>query len=181
MLQMMNRVWMGIATLFLGSSLASAQPADPAATPPPPEPPLAPPAAAPAMQPAPSEPVRRGFDLGVMNDANASRGWMSPTALTEPGGTWSISDYELFLLQVGYAVNDQLMVSATTIPPFTSDFPLWLLFSAKLQVLKAGRVRAAIQGAFTFVSSKNSDLNSFTAGDVGGALTLCIDEDCHSH
>src|SRR5262249_38096063 len=86
-----------------------------------------------------------------------------------------------FLLQVGYAVNDQLMVSATTIPPFTSDFPLWLLFSAKLQVLKAGRVRAAIQGAFTFVSSKNSDLNSFTAGDVGGPLTLCIDEDCHSH
>lgn len=56
-------------------------------------------------------------DQGVLNDANAGRGWIAPTALAEPGGTWSISSYELFLISIGYAVSDQLSISATTIPP----------------------------------------------------------------
>jgi hypothetical protein len=70
----------------------------------------------------------------------------------------------------------------TTIPPLTTDFPLWLLFSAKYQFLKAGRLRAAAQGAVTYFSlDDNGDNDSFSAGDLGGALTLCIDEDCRSH
>jgi hypothetical protein len=140
-------------------------------------------------EPPPAAPAST-VDKGVMNDANAGRGWMTPTALTEPGGTWSVSDYELFLLQIGYAINDQLSISATTIPPLTQDFPLWLLASAKLQVLKAGRVRAAVQGAVTYYSIKDtisdgtgtmSSTQSFTAADLGGALTLCLDDDCNSH
>lgn len=137
--------------------------------------------------PPPSVEQTTTVDKGVLDDANASRGWMTPTALNEPGGTWSISDYELFLLQIGYAVSDQFSISATTIPPLTEDFPLWLLASAKLQVVKTGRVRAAVQGAVTYYSLKNnatdgmSTTDSFTAGDLGGALTLCLDDDCHSH
>lgn len=171
---------MVVATLVLGGSLARAQGADP--LPPPPGPPSAAPGA-PAMQPPLQPPPPRDFDEGVLEDANAARGWMSPTALTEPGGTWSVSDYELFLVSIGYAINDQLSISATTIPPLTTDFPLWLLFNAKLQVLKAGRVRAAVQGAVTYYS-RNVDTttnDSFTAGELGGALTLCLDDACHSN
>jgi hypothetical protein len=177
----MNRVWSGIAILVLETSLSHAQPIGPPAAPA--EPPVAAPGAAPAMPPPPPPPTPqvRTSDQGVLDDANAARGWMAPTALTEPGGTWSISDYELFLLSVGYAVNDQLSISATTIPPFTEDFPLWLLFNAKLQVLKAGRVRGAVQGAITHVSFNGNDNDSFTAGELGGALTLCLDDSCHSH
>jgi len=161
---------MGIAVLCLGSSLARAQPADPPST--------LPPGAAP-VQPAPPP---RDVDEGVLSDANAARGWMAPTGLTEPGGTWSVSDYELFLVSIGYALTDRASISVTTIPPLTTDFPLWLLFNAKLQVLKAGRLRAAVQGAATYYSIKNSDTrDSFTAFEAGGALTLCLDDACHSH
>lgn len=134
------------------------------------------------MQPTPP-PEESTVDQGVLNDANAGRGWLAPTALTEPGGTWSISSYELFLISIGYAVNDQLSISATTIPPLTTDFPLWLLFHAKYQALKAGKVRAAVQGAVTYFAFNDSSTtnDSFTAGELGGAVTVCIDDECNSH
>jgi hypothetical protein len=182
---MMSRALIGAMVLVWGAATASAQPGQSAQSEPPP---AAPPEGAPvmqppaqAMQPPPAEPEST-VDKGVVNDANAGRGWMAPTALTEPAGTWSISDYELFLVSVGYAVSDRLSISATTIPPLTTDFPLWLLFNAKLQVLKAGKVRAAVQGAFTYFSIKDSgSTDSFTAGELGGAVTLCIDDECNSH
>jgi hypothetical protein len=187
--QRMNRGWLGIAILVLGTSLAQAQPGEPpAATEPPPlapaGPPMVapggPPGASPAMPPQPAAPSRN-IDPGVLEDANAGRGWMSPTALTEPGGTWSVSDYELFLLSIGYAVTDKLTLSATTVPPYTEDFPLWVLFNAKYQVVRTGRVRVALQGAITHFAERDSSNDSFTAGDLGGALTLCLDDGCHSH
>ncbi|HET7503600.1 MAG TPA: hypothetical protein VFK02_21405 [Kofleriaceae bacterium] len=154
------------------------EPAEPAEPPPPPPAMAPPPSAMPAQgQPGPASSV----DPGVRDDANAGRGWLSPTALTEPGGTWSISDYELFLVSIGYAVNDQLSISATTIPPLTEDFPLWLLLSGKVQIAKIGRVRAALQGAVTYFTSNDSSNDSFTAADLGGALTLCLDDGCNSH
>lgn len=183
---------MGASILVFGAATAYAQPA----AQPPSEPPFAGPPAGPPMQqpvdpamqpppqalPPPPAPPESTVDKGVLNDANAGRGWMAPTALTEPGGTWSISDYELFLLSIGYAINDQLSISATTIPPLTTDFPLWLLSNAKYQVLKAGRIRAALQGAFTYFSLNDGSTNdSFTAGEVGGAVTVCIDDECNSH
>lgn len=185
---MISRALLGATLLVVGTQAASAQPADlPPSEPPPSEPPFAaPPAGAPAgspaMVPPTAPPVETTVDKGVLNDANAGRGWMAPTALTEPGGTWSISDYELFLISIGYAINDQVSISATTIPPLTTDFPLWLLFSAKAQVVKAGKVRAAVQGAVTYFSLNDSTSNdSFTAGELGGALTVCIDDECNSH
>lgn len=175
----MTRAWVVATTLVLGSSALHAQPADP--RPAPAGPPSAAPVGSPATPPPSPGPPSSTVDPGVIDDANAGRGWLSPTALTEPGGTWSVSDYELFLLSIGYAVNDRLSLSATTIPPLTTDFPLWLLFNAKLQVLKAGRVRAALQGAVTYFSANDSSDDSFTAGDLGGALTLCLDDACHSN
>jgi len=120
----------------------------------------------------------------VLNDANAAHGWLTPTALTDPAGTWTVSDYELVLLSIGYSPTDQLSLSATTIPPITDDIPLWLLFSAKYQLLKQGRLRLAVQGALSYFhdnDSSSSSSDSFSAGDLGGAATLCLDDDCNSH
>lgn len=143
--------------------------------PPPPPPPPLPPGTEP---PAPTTTV----DEGVIQDANSGRNWLTPTALTPPAGTWSFSDFELFFASLGYAVTDQLTVSATVLLPIVEDIPLFAIASGKLQVLKAGNIRAALQLNVLYTSLDDGDDDfSLTASNLGGALTLCIDDGCHSH
>jgi hypothetical protein len=105
-----------------------------------------------------------------------------PTALTDPAGTWTFSDFELLAVGAGYSPTDQLSLSLTTLLPLTTDFPLILLGNAKYQIVKSGSLRVALQGAFFhFRESSGSTSTSATAGDLGAAATLCIDTDCHSH
>jgi hypothetical protein len=139
-----------------------------------------PPGDAPTVSPPPSgQPeVPSTVDLGVVEDANSGRVWLMPTALSAPKGTWSFSDYELFLVSASYAFTDQLSVSAATLIPIVADQPFWGLFHAKLQILRAGNLRLAAQGAVTVVSDEN---DSFSAGELGAAATLCIDAECRSH
>ncbi len=142
------------------------------------------------VQPPPaSQPAATG-DKGVLDDANSGRAWLTPTGLSDPAGTWSFSDFELLMIGAGYAITDELSVSLTTLLPITTDIPFWMLVNSKYQFLKSGRVRAAVQGAFTFVRDKStSSANGVTtesstflsAGEIGGAITLCLDDDCHSH
>lgn len=114
---------------------------------------------------------------GVVEDANAGRGWIMPTALTEPAGTWSFSDFELLMVSIGYSVTDDLSLSASTLLPITEDFPFFLLANAKLRVVNTGRFHLALQGALTTV---RVDGDGATAGVLGGAGTLCLDDDCFS-
>ncbi len=184
-----------VACLLGISTLASAQPgADDALPPPPPydpappyEPaPPPPPPAPPAPIAYPQPPVLvvappvSSVDKGVIEDANSGRNWLTPTALTPPAGTWSFSDFELFLISGSYAVTDELSISATTLLPIVDDMPFFGIGSAKLQVIKSGNVRAAVQAAVMHISESGSD-SSVTVGNLGGAVTLCIDSDCHSH
>ncbi|MBA3820569.1 MAG: hypothetical protein H0X17_16885 [Deltaproteobacteria bacterium] len=118
-------------------------------------------------------------DLGVVNDANSGRSWLSPTALTPPAGTWSFSDFELLFVSGAYAVTDQLQISATTLLPIAEDMPFFGMLSAKLQVLRSGRVRGAAHAAVLHVTEGSGA--AVTIGTLGGALTLCLDDDCHSH
>jgi hypothetical protein len=129
------------------------------------------------MPPPPSAKPVSTVDKGIVEDANAGRSWLSPTALTEPAGTWSFSDYELLLVSLHYSPTDQLSLSATTLLPIVEDMPFWILVNAKLQVIKSGNVRGVIQGAVTHVTENDSGA---TAAVLGGALTYCIDSDCHS-
>jgi hypothetical protein len=138
---------------------------------PPPPPPPAPVAVAATAPPS-------TVDQGVVEDANAGRGWLAPTALTPPAGTWSFSDFELFVISAGYAVTDKVQVSATTLIPIVSDMPTWVLLNGKAQIIRAGKVRGAVQAALTYAGV---DGDSATALELGGALTFCIDEACHSH
>jgi hypothetical protein len=118
-------------------------------------------------------------DAGVVADANSGRAWLMPTALSAPKGTWSFSDFELFLVSASYAVTDQFSIGATTLVPISSDIPFWALFSAKMQVLRSGSLRVALHGAATLVTGGDTD--GFSAAEVGGAATLCLDTACHSH
>jgi hypothetical protein len=177
----------GVAVLScLLSSVSFAQPGtdgdDGTGAPPPPPPGdpapmMAPPPAAPMQPPPPPVEPESTVDKGIVDDANAGRSWVAPTALTEPAGTWSFSDYELFLATLHYSPSDQLSLSATTLLPVFGEMPFWLLVNAKYQVVKSGNVRAVLQGAVTHV---RSDGQGATAAVLGGALTYCMDSDCHS-
>ncbi len=163
----------------------------------PPPPPVAPPppveAAPPPVEAAP--PPATTVDKGTLDDANAGRVAIMPTALTAPAGTWSFEDMELFVIGGSYSPTDQLVITATTMVPITSDL-YWGYLSAKYQFLAQGRLRLAVQGGVagalakdtttTYDASGNviSDTTSSTATsglEVGGAATLCLDDDCYSH
>ncbi len=186
---MSMRVSIGSIVLScLVSSIAFAQPGTDDGTGAPPPPPPGDPNAAPVMAPPPPpvQPVQpveppSTVDKGIIEDANAGRSWLSPTALTEPAGTWSFSDFELLLVSLHYSPTDQFSLSATTLLPITEDFPFWLLVNGKFQVIKSGNVRGVLQAAVTYFHDRTSSVEaSATAAVLGGALTYCIDSDCHS-
>src|SRR5512135_448696 len=86
---------------------------------PPPPPPAGPPATAPVMVApppavaAPAPEVTTTVDPGTLEDANAGRVAIMPTALTPPKGTFSFEDWELLLVTASYAVTDNLVISGT--------------------------------------------------------------------
>lgn len=131
-----------------------------------------------ALPPSGQPEVLSAVDLGVIEDANAGRAWLMPTALAAPKGTWSFSYYELFLVSASYAFTDQLSVSATTMIPIVDDLPFGELFNAKLQIRRAGNLRVAAQGAVMVTDDAGG---SFSAGELGAAATYCIDTECRSH
>ena len=187
---MRMRVSIGSIVLScLVSSVAFAQPGtddDGSGAPPPPagDPTMAPPPpTAPMPPPPPVQPTEppSTVDKGIVEDANAGRSWLSPTALTEPAGTWSFSDFELLMAAIHYSPTDQLSLSATTLLPITEDFPITVLANAKFQIIKSGNVRGVIQGALFYFHDRSEGVTaSLTAAILGGALTYCIDSECHS-
>jgi hypothetical protein len=167
-----------IVLACLASSVALAQPgADEALTGEVTGPPAAPVEAAPTPPPPPpAEPppeARSTVDKGTILDANAGRSFLAPTALTEPAGTWSFSDYELMFAGLSYSATDQLSLSATVLLPIYDGTPFVGLFNAKYQILRSGPIRGALQAAFATVDGAS-------AAVLGGALTVCIDTGCRS-
>ncbi|MCX5741061.1 MAG: hypothetical protein NT062_01025 [Proteobacteria bacterium] len=192
-----------ILGLVLASSAASAQPGQPPPDPdagapmpppndmPPPmpaQPGMAAPAPAPVAEPS-------NVPKGVIEDANAGRSWIAPTALTEPKGTFTFSDFELLLISDTYAVTDQISVGVTTILPIVQEMPKTGAVNIKAQFLNQGRLHIAGQAALMggLFSSTNSmvdamgNLTETTQSDglgflmLGGAATYCLDDDCYSH
>jgi hypothetical protein len=152
------------------------------------------PAPPPAVSaPAPEE--ASTVDKGTLEDANAGRVAIMPTALTPPKGAFSFEDWELFLISASYAVTDQLVITGTTMVPVTSEF-YWGFLSAKLQVVKQGNLRVAVQAGAAGVATKDTvttydsmgnitgEMDSTVTGggfDLGAAMTYCFDTDCFSH
>ncbi len=120
-------------------------------------------------------------DQGIVDDANAGRGWAMPTALTETAGTWTFSDFNLYVLSASYAATDRLTLGLTTMVPTGTGFRFGSL-SGKLQLVRSWRVRVAAQSKLTYLQDPESAMADMVAiGDAGGAITLCIDAICSSH
>ncbi len=135
------------------------------------------------------------IDPGTLDDANSGRVAIMSTALTPPAGTWAFEDWELLLLSASYAPTDHLVITATTMIPIISGFYPGFI-SAKLQVLKQGPLRIALQAGTGGLYYPNADSVTTTvngntttttssestgAFEIGGALTLCLDDGCFSH
>jgi len=137
--------------------------------------------AQPGAEPAPPPPVPAPADAavaatgdaGIQNDVNADRVWLTPTALTQPKGTWSFNDVELMILGLTYGVTDTLQVSAKTWVLVDSEQPFLLWLTAKKQLISDGKLRLAIDGSWISVDDE-------AVGVVGSAATLCLDDGCHS-
>ena len=158
-----------VCALTIMAATAAAQPGQPA-------PPEEPPQPSMPVQPAPESP---NIDQGVLDDANSGRTWLSPTALTPPKGTWTFSNHMLFLVGGSYSVTDTVALSASTLVPIASDQPFFGYFTAKAQLIRAGKVRVAGHASAVLVTDSQGD-DDFSVGTLGAALTYCIDAACHS-
>lgn len=166
-----------------------APPAEPADDPPvvpdpPPPPPqvVAPPTgygvpaqeAPPILAPAPVPPEEQ--DVRYM-DANADRVILFSTAETHPEGTFFFTDYELVLLQFGYAITDELQLALTGLPPMFDDQPYLFALSLKLNVARGERFRAALMGSIDYI---NIDSDNYIGGRLGGVAQVCFGRTCQS-
>lgn len=151
-------------------------PATPAAAPVPAPgsllPPLAEPATAPA--PVPTEPI---LSAPRFRDAHIDRLLLSPTAETHPKGSFYVTDYEIFLLQLGYAVTDSTQISLSATPPLGEAGVVPADISVKTVLLREPHVSVAAIGSATGILGFE-EVNGFV-GRAGAAATFCTEAtDC---
>jgi hypothetical protein len=124
-----------------------------------------------------AEVVGARAEAGLQGDPNIDRAWLSPTAATQPGGTWSFNDWELVLVGLTYGITDNVQLSVALLPPFVQDQPFVGYASLKVGLLSAGRVRLA--GSVT-MGVGHIDSETHGAGVAGGELSFCTDGPCSS-
>jgi hypothetical protein len=143
---------------------------------------------APVAPPAPEEPPRVAVTAPSAprrhpvhtryRDAHADRVVFFPTAETHPSGTFFVSDYEIALLQLGYAPADFLQLSTMLAPPLTGERFRPSVFDATLKVKAiGGPLQLAGIGAVDRMDFGN-DTDASWIGRVGAVGQVCIDDDC---
>ena len=108
-------------------------------------------------------------------DARVDRGLLHATAETQPKGSFTVSNYELVLLQAGYAPTDWLQFSVTTLPPYFKGMPGFGDVAAKANFVRTRRFRAA-----AIVGTDIAGAGGMIAGGGHGGLVgqVCIPESC---
>jgi hypothetical protein len=154
-------------------------PAPPPAAPPapPPQPPYAPPFPA-SLQEVRAPIPPPGSTRIPADDPQADRGVAAPTAYTHPKGTYYFSDYELALLQLGYAITDDTQVTFTGVPPLGAERILILDITLKSTLYRGGLVRVAALGSTSGLAA--NEVGVIGVGRVGGVVQLCLAHDCAS-
>jgi hypothetical protein len=112
------------------------------------------------------------------HDANADHVVLFSTAETHPKGTFYFSDYELVLLQAGYAITDGLQVSLTGVPPLLKNQPYFFDLAFKGNLLRTEVLRLAIIGAGTAVVVPDSDPSSLFGARANGVAQFCFEGLC---
>jgi hypothetical protein len=110
------------------------------------------------------------------DDPQADRGVIAPTAYTHPKGTYYFSDYELALLQFGYAITDDTQVTFTGVPPLGEERILVLDVTLKSTLYRGGLVRVAALGSTSGIAAK--EIGVIGIGRVGGVVQLCLERAC---
>jgi hypothetical protein len=121
------------------------------------------------------EPART--EPGLAGDPNIDRAWLSPTAATQPRGTFEVNDWEIVLLGITYGITDNFQLTAAFVPPLVKDQPFIGLASAKVAAIPEGRVRLAFSGAIG--GGGNGD-DARGVGTLGGVVSFCTDDPCAS-
>jgi hypothetical protein len=116
-------------------------------------------------------------------DAHVDRVLIVPTAETHPEGTLFITAYELLLPSIGYAITDDVQVSAFGFTDFKGGL---LELRVKANVMRTRALRVALGTSLDYVTSEPDDLedpdaeNDFLLGRADGMLQLCFDAACRS-
>jgi hypothetical protein len=111
-------------------------------------------------------------------DPQADRGVLLPTAYTHPKGTYYVTDYEIVLVQVGYALTDDTQLSLTAVPPLGAERIAFIDFTLKTSLYRGGLVRVAALGSTSGVVAK--EIGVLGVGRVGGVVQLCLQTSCDS-
>jgi len=127
------------------------------------------PESAPEGSPSPARPKE-------VRDAHADRVVLMPTAYTHPAGTVYLSNYDIFLLQAGYAVSDTTQITLTSTVPIEGI--VFADFSLKSVIAHEGPVRVAAFGSITGVAGLDPGLVAI--GRAGAVAELCFDDACSS-
>lgn len=107
-------------------------------------------------------------------DAHHDRILLTPTAETNPAGSFYGTSYEIVALQLGYSVTDFTQISLTVVPLLDpEDFVLPGDISIKTVLLRERGVSvAAIASASGILGFE--ELSGFL-GRAGGAVSFCVD------
>ena len=80
-----------------------------------------------AAQPDPEDVVTGTPDApsarATATDPNIDRGFLLPTAMTQPAGSVTYNNYELLLHGITYGITDRVQVSVTVLSPIVEDMP----------------------------------------------------------
>jgi hypothetical protein len=110
-------------------------------------------------------------------DPQGDRVVLLPTATTQPSGSFFVSNYELFIFQVGYAFTDNTQVSLTAVPVPRESVTL-LDVSLKTSLYRGGLVRAAALGSVSGIAGQEVGVGF--VGRAGGVAQFCLAGACDS-
>jgi hypothetical protein len=144
-------------------------------------------AAAPAAAQADPEDVVTGTPTtpaarATATDPNIDRGFLLPTAMTQPAGSVTYNNYELLLHGITYGITDRVQASVTVLSPIVEDMPFVGFAAVKGRVVDADRFHLALQGSLGWGHAfdvTDGDANLFTGG-AGVLASYCLRDDCSS-
>ena len=124
-------------------------------------------------------------------DPNIDRGFIQPTAMTQPKGSLTYNNYELVLHGLTYGITDNLQTSVTVMAPLVRDMPFLGVASVKWQFLSTPRFHLALQGSASLIhifgtdnsapdgSTVSGSSNAYLMG-AGAFASYCLRDDCSS-
>jgi len=134
------------------------------------EPPGAPTAVAGPASPAPA----------ATSDPNLDRGFLLPTAMTQPKGSLTYNNYELLLHGVTYGFTDHVQGSVTVLSPITRDMPIVGFGALKWRFFDNGRVHLAAQASAGFGNFRAGASDSLYSAGAGMFASVCLRDDCQT-